>query len=123
MNIFEMPAERKINYLFNLWIALKIIDFVLRLTIASNIDAMLIYNNIGGIAFLIFLYYFISKKRNWARLLIIIVCALAILITIIAAFKGDAFYQFLLKRDMNSWFENYKYFTIPALTLCSTIGQ
>jgi hypothetical protein len=121
MNIFEMPAERKINYLFNLWIALKIIDFVLRLTVASNIDAMLIYNNIGGIAFLIFLYYFISKKRNWARLLTIIVCALAILFTIIAAFKGDAFYQVLLRRDMNSWFENYKYLTMPALVLCTTI--
>ncbi len=121
MNILEISAERKIHYIFGLWITLKIIDFVLRMTVATNIDAMLFYNNICGIVTLVILYYLVSKKRNWARVLTIIVCAFGILLTAIAVLKGDAFYEVVLRRDMDSWFENYKYFTIPALVLCSSI--
>jgi len=47
MNLPEIKAETKIHCLFSTWIFLKVLDFIFRLTIASNIDSFLKFFSIN----------------------------------------------------------------------------
>ncbi len=114
MTLIDSQGKKKLSQLFIFWIVIKIIDFAFRLTIASNIDSALVYNNIIGILFLFVLFYLLIKGKNWARVFTIIICSAAIILTTVLFIIGD-------ERSMSSWFETYKYITVPILMGCNLV--